>query len=74
MNNIMKSNNPHVYVIIGATGGIGSELSRLLASEGSKLVLCSNNDEKLGQLAQDIGVDSFKLDAADFEQVDECIN
>ena len=35
-----NGNAPPVYVVLGATGGIGSELCRRLAKGGAKLVVC----------------------------------
>ena len=38
-----------VHVILGATGGVGSELARRLASNGAHLVLGGRSAEKLGR-------------------------
>ncbi|MGI8650626.1 MAG: SDR family NAD(P)-dependent oxidoreductase, partial [Rubrobacter sp.] len=42
--------NSAAYVILGATGGIGSELSRRLAAKGAKLILGGRDEAKLDAL------------------------
>ncbi len=42
-------------VITGATGGVGKEITRILAKKGCNLFLISRKDEKLIQLKLDIG-------------------
>ncbi len=44
-------------LITGATGGIGSEIAKALASQGAKLVLSGTREEKLQELAAQIGGD-----------------
>lgn len=41
-------------LITGATGGIGSAISHLLAAQGANLVISSTNEEKLTKLSKDI--------------------
>jgi 3-oxoacyl-[acyl-carrier protein] reductase len=45
-------------LITGATGGIGSEVSKALAKQGAKLVLSATREEKLQELASEIGGDT----------------
>ena len=59
-----------VYVVLGATGGIGSELSRRLAEGGAKLVLGARTGEKLEVLAEELGALPVKLDATKPEEVE----
>jgi short-subunit dehydrogenase len=40
-----------VIVIVGATGGIGSTLTRQLSSTGARLVLVARDGESLAALA-----------------------
>jgi NAD(P)-dependent dehydrogenase (short-subunit alcohol dehydrogenase family) len=42
------------YVIFGATGGIGSEVSRQLAAQGARLLLVARGEEKLTQLQTEL--------------------
>jgi 3-oxoacyl-[acyl-carrier protein] reductase len=44
-------------LVTGATGGIGSEIAKALAAQGAKLVLSSTREEKLKELANQIGGD-----------------
>ena len=64
-----NGDTPPVYVVLGATGGIGSELSRRLAAGGAKLVLGARNGEKLETLAEDLGAVPVKLDATRSQEV-----
>lgn len=59
-----------VYVILGATGGIGSELSRRLAAGGTRLVVGARNGEKLEALSENLGALPVKLDATKPGEVD----
>jgi NAD(P)-dependent dehydrogenase (short-subunit alcohol dehydrogenase family) len=61
------------HVVLGATGGIGSELCRQLLASGSDVVAAGRNPDKLRQLADDMGVRPFELDATDVEQVAACL-
>ncbi len=46
---------PSVILIYGATGGIGSCLARMLASEGHQLHLVARDASRLGALATELG-------------------
>lgn len=61
------------HVVLGATGGIGSELCRQLCATGSHVVAASRNSDKVRELAENIGVRPFTLDATDIEQVAACL-
>lgn len=65
----MKKENQPVYIIMGATGGIGSTLSRRLAREGAQLVLGARSQDALDTLAAETNGFAYVLDATDFEQV-----
>ena len=65
-----EANSAPVYVVLGATGGIGSELSRRLAGGGARLVLGARNGEKLEGLADALGAVPAKLDATQTAEVD----
>lgn len=58
------------YIILGATGGIGSELCRRLASNGANLVLAARNEGRLKKLADELGADHYALDATKSDEVD----
>ncbi len=44
-------------LVTGATGGIGSEIAKALAAQGAKLVLSGTREEKLKELAAQLGGD-----------------
>lgn len=56
----MESNN-NVYMIVGATGGIGSEVVRKLDKENAKFILFSRNEEKLFNLKESIKSESVTV-------------
>ena len=61
-------------LVIGATGGIGSKLVKLLAASGAKLFLAGRNAEKLQAVADDNVVTTnrtFALDISQPEAVNE---
>ena len=66
-------NGPPAYLILGATGGIGSELSRQLAERGAHLMLGARSSEDLEKLAAELPARHFPLDATQTEQVDRCV-
>ena len=60
-----------VYVVVGATGGIGSEVCQRLIARKAQLVAASRNQEKLTNLSVGIGVDHIVLDGTNPEQVQQ---
>jgi 3-oxoacyl-[acyl-carrier protein] reductase len=68
-----------VYVIIGATGGIGSELSRRLAAGGARLLVAARDEAKVSRLAAELGAqgfaaEGFALDATQFAPFEACVS
>lgn len=59
-NNMFKLTGKNALVT-GATGGIGSEIAKALAAQGAKLVLSSTKEDKLKELAAQIGNDTKYL-------------
>ncbi|WP_028280374.1 SDR family NAD(P)-dependent oxidoreductase [Arthrobacter sp. H5] len=43
------------FLIVGATGALGSRIARELSRQGAELTLSGRNEEKLGVLAADLG-------------------
>lgn len=61
-------------LVIGATGGIGSQATRLLKGSGANLFLTGRNASKLQQIANDCNIDNentFALDISNAEAVDQ---
>ncbi len=64
------SNSSPVHVILGATGGIGSELCRRLSESGARLVIAARDKDKLDKLAGETGAHPVSLDATKTSEVD----
>lgn len=62
-----------VHVVLGATGGIGSALSRRLAAGGARLILAARDAERLNPLAAELDSQPHVLDATRFDQVERCV-
>ncbi|MFO0877012.1 MAG: SDR family oxidoreductase [Gemmataceae bacterium] len=71
--NDQASASSRVHVILGASGGIGSALSRRLASEGNHLVLAARKRERLEPLALELKAECRVVDATRFAEVDELL-
>lgn len=56
-------------LIIGASGGIGSALTRRLASRGYSLLLAARGQERLDELASECGAKASVVDATSFDAV-----
>jgi len=59
-----------VYAILGAAGGIGSALTRILAAEGASLALGGRTPASLESLAHEMGGFAYSLDATQPPQVE----
>jgi NAD(P)-dependent dehydrogenase (short-subunit alcohol dehydrogenase family) len=68
------ANRPEVNVVLGATGGVGSALCRILVSRGSGLYLGARNSDRLAGLASDLDAPWSSLDATDPTQVEQLVN
>ena len=56
-----SSSESPLYVVYGATGGIGSELcKRLLSREGARVVLAGRDEEKLSTVQSAVGGDASR--------------
>lgn len=62
------------YVVLGASGGIGSALCERLAATGAQLVLGGRDAARLDQLAAKTGGTAFSLDATVSGEVEACID
>ena len=63
-----------VYVVLGATGGIGLALCQRLAMRTARLVVVARNQEKLDSLAGETGAQALTLDENDLlNSIESCI-
>ncbi|MFB6273763.1 MAG: SDR family NAD(P)-dependent oxidoreductase [Salinibacter sp.] len=68
--------SPHdapVYLLIGATGGIGSAVAHRLADDGAQFLLGARTERDVKDLATETGGDAVPLDATDFSQVQDAV-
>jgi NAD(P)-dependent dehydrogenase (short-subunit alcohol dehydrogenase family) len=61
------------YVIIGAAGGIGSALARMLRQRGAEPILLGRSAERLVPLAQELGATSLVVDASKMEELEQAV-
>lgn len=61
------------YLILGASGGIGSALARRLAG-GARLALAGRTGERVGALATELGASSHVVDARDLDDVSRVVD
>lgn len=62
-----------VYAVIGATGGIGTALSRRLAAQGARFFLGARDEAKLQALAAEVQAATMSVDATQPEAVEAFI-
>lgn len=62
-----------VYIVTGATGGVGQALARRLHQYGATLYLSARDEAKLLPLAQELNATPLLLDATDAGSVDEAL-
>lgn len=67
------ANEQPTYVLLGASGGIGSALARRLAERGARLFLAARRPEPLEELAREVGGSAFPLDATDSDAVERLV-
>ncbi|MEM8835994.1 MAG: SDR family oxidoreductase [Planctomycetota bacterium] len=66
----MSAHNARNYLILGATGGIGSSLAKRLADAGAALAIAGRDESKVGQLASEVGAAHHEaFDATDHDGV-----
>lgn len=59
-----------VYLVLGATGGIGSVLSRRLSARNAKLALAARSGDSLAALAGELNAFAAPIDAGSFSSVE----
>jgi NAD(P)-dependent dehydrogenase (short-subunit alcohol dehydrogenase family) len=63
-----------VYVILGATGRVGTALCRLLSLGGSRLLIAARDTERLAALSDQVGAPAVSLNATRVQHVDGCVS
>lgn len=56
-------------VVTGASAGIGEAIARRLAMEGFRLLLGARREDRLHQIAEELGAEARRLDVSDEESV-----
>ena len=69
-----KSLNGKRIVITGGTGGIGKAMAKRFIDEGAKVMIAGRNQEKLSQLASNLGCESLMLDVTHVDTFDEFLH
>ena len=64
---------PDNFVVLGASGGIGSETCRRLRSLGSNLLLLGRDQDALQHLGDELAVPSRVVDATSLDEVTEAV-
>jgi NAD(P)-dependent dehydrogenase (short-subunit alcohol dehydrogenase family) len=63
-----------VYLIFGASGGIGSAVARRLASGGAQLAVASRRSDRLSELAGSLDAPAWEIDLSDLQRVDTVVS
>lgn len=63
-----------VYAVIGATGGIGSALSRRLAAQGARLALGGRDASRTASLSEEVGGIGVTVDALRLDDVEHFVD
>jgi 3-oxoacyl-[acyl-carrier protein] reductase len=61
------------FVVLGATGAVGSELSRRLIREGHDVLLCGRDQESLQDLAEELSALTQTVEALEPETITVCL-
>ncbi len=64
-----NGNSQPVYVVLGATGGIGSDLCKRLSDKGARVIAGARDQNKLDRLADETGAHPVSLDATKTKEV-----
>ncbi len=62
-----------VFVVLGATGGIGAALCRRLAARGSRLTVAARDPQRVRELAAELDALPVPLDATCPEHLERCL-
>jgi len=73
MSTIDTGHKPLSYVVLGATGSVGSELSRRLSKAGHQVMLAGRNQQILLGLSEELQAPSCRVEAEEPESIDLCL-
>lgn len=62
------------FVVLGASGGIGSQVARGLVAAGHRVLLASRGSDRLDSLAIELNATACELEATSIEQVEACFS
>jgi NAD(P)-dependent dehydrogenase (short-subunit alcohol dehydrogenase family) len=68
----MSLDNARV-VVIGASGGIGSAVARRIRSQGGQPILMGRSEERLAVLGSELGAQTFPVDAAYSDELEQAV-
>ena len=68
------SSEAPIYLILGATGAVGSSLARRISARGGRVVVAGRCVEALEALADEVAGVPVEVDARDFDQVAEAFD
>ena len=70
----MEQNNSNpVFVILGAGGGIGRSVSKILFKDGAQVALLSRTKDSIQDFADTLGALNLSMDATSFEEVEKYV-
>lgn len=69
----MSISDPPVYLVIGATGGIGTELCRRLVQRQARLMLAARTEAPLIALAEELQQPYRLCDASNWQSLEQCV-
>ena len=66
-------NESPVYIVIGATGGIGAAITKKLSQRGASLVLAARGIDRLRAMADETGGEPLAIDATKYDEVESVV-
>ena len=67
----MENTNSKTYIIFGGSGGIGSEITKLIVERGDQVVIAGRNKDTLTLVCAETGARGLVCDGTDLAQVEE---
>jgi len=69
---VSDARNNFAYLVLGASGGIGSAVAGQLKAAGHDVMLAARSSDRLENLAQELQAPKFEVDATKIDQVEAC--